>query len=246
MQLSVKGLVLRANETGADNRFLTLLTAERGIIPVFFRKQGGTKPKMGSTEALCFSQFVLFRQRDRYIVNSADLLELFFPLRQDIERLALAQYFCQLLQVVVPEEEPAEEFLRLTLNTFHFLGKPQRSPALLKALFELRCLSLAGFMPDLVGCSGCGSFEKPQMLFSPKQGGLLCGDCFAEQRGEDYLSLSPSALAAMRHIIYAPLEKLFSFSVSGESLEVLAICAQRYVLDQTERTYTALEFYNSL
>ena len=246
MQLAVKGLVLRVNETGADNRFLTVLTGERGIISVFFRGPGARKPKMGSTEALCYSQFMLFQSRERYIVNSADLLELFFPLRQDIERLSLAQYFCQLLQVVVPEEEPAAEFLRLTLNTLHFLGKPKRSPAFLKALFELRSLSLAGFMPDLVGCAGCGCFEKGRMFFSPKQGNLLCGECLEELRGEGYLSLSPSALAAMRHIIYSPLEKLFSCTASGESLNILARCAERYVLYQTARTYTALDFYNQL
>ena len=246
MQFSIKGLVLKVNETGADDKFLTVLTGEKGVISVFLRRRGKKQEKMGSIEVLCYSQFVLFETRDRYYVDSVEPVELFFPLRQDVERLAVAQYFCQLLQTLVPTGENGGDFLRLALNTLYFLGKQDRSVVQLKALFELRCLSLAGFMPDLVGCSQCGAYLSDEMFFSPSKGVLLCGACRQRQETYGFSPLPLGALAAMRHILYSDFQKLFSFTVSGDSLRRLATYAEQYVLCQTGRGYTALDFYKSL
>lgn len=44
-------------------------------------------------------------------------------MRQDIDRLAAAQYFAQLSYELAAEEQPAPELLRLLLNTLHLLCK---------------------------------------------------------------------------------------------------------------------------
>ena len=107
----------------------------------------------------------------------------FFDLRRDIERLALAQYFCELARSLAPQEAPAGDFLRLLLNSFHFLSKGTRPPLLLKAVVEMRMLSFAGYMPDLVGCCGCGCYEADPMLFYPREGAICCPECAREHGG---------------------------------------------------------------
>lgn len=49
-------------------------------------------------------------------MDSAEADTIFFGVRQDIEKLALASYFCELCIQAIPREEPAEEYLRLLLN----------------------------------------------------------------------------------------------------------------------------------
>ena len=90
-------------------------------------------------------------------------------------------------------------------------------------------------MPDLVGCRRCGCFEAPAMLFDPLEGNLLCGGC----AGED-----PSA--AMRHIVFSEMDRLFSFQLPAPDLECLLKTVETYLLMRTEQKYTSLDYYKSL
>ena len=51
---------------------------------------------------------------------------------------------------------------------------------------------------------------------------------------------------ALRHIVSAPMEKLFSFALGDESLSILSALCERYLLTQTGRSYETLSMYHSL
>lgn len=243
MHLTIDGLVLRRYANGQD-RILTILTDQQGVLTAFANRAGTMRSKLAaSTEPLCYSRFVLFQGKSGFIVDNADSNRSFFGLRQDWDRLCLASYFAQLAAELCPQGEPAAEPLRLLLNTLHYLEQG-REPRQLKALFELRLLTLTGFMPDLVGCGGCGSFEE-EMRFFPLEGSLLCPTCMEESGRFGGISLSPGALAAMRHILYAPPEKLFSFQLGETGLDELVRVTEQYLLTQVEKGFSALELYHS-
>lgn len=90
---------------------------------------------------------------------------MFYELRLDIEKLALAQYFCELMINIVPEGAETVPYLRLILNSLYFVANGKRPMPLIKAVFELRLLSLAGFMPNLVCCDKCKIYESKIMYF---------------------------------------------------------------------------------
>ena len=75
------------------------------------------------------------------MINDAHPIEVFFDLRGDLERLSLAQYFCELAGFFAPEAAPAGDFLRLILNALHFLTRRTRPLPLLKAVVEMRLLA---------------------------------------------------------------------------------------------------------
>lgn len=245
MQITVDGLVLNRRPAGQD-WILTLLTAEQGVLTAFLGGTGTMRSKLSaSTELLCYTRFVLFSGRRGYIVDKADSNRIFFGLRQDWDKLCLASYFAQLAAELCPQGEPAPQPLRLLLNTLHHLEKGSRDPRLLKALFELRLLTLSGFMPDLVGCRYCAEYEKPGMRFFPFQGDLCCGDCAEKNSPPGGVPLSPGVLAAMRHILYTPAEKLFSFTLGEQNLNALGDLSERYLLSRVEKSFGALELYHS-
>ena len=112
--------------------------------------------------------------------------------------------------MLAPREEPAEDFLRLMLNALHFLGNGQRAPAWSKAVTELRMLSLAGFMPDLLACARpAARSEGEAMWFFPREGTLACGPCHAAGRLSGGLPMPGNVLAAMRHIVFPRLKAAF-------------------------------------
>ena len=137
MQITTTGIVLREREHD-DDRILTILTAERGVITAYARGAKKLRGRLLSgTELLCCSRFVLFQYRDRYQVDAAETEQNFFGLRGDVEKLSLAVYLAQLCAQVAPAEEEAGEFLRLMLNSLYLLEKDKRSQRLIKAVFAI-------------------------------------------------------------------------------------------------------------
>lgn len=246
MQIKTKGIILKELDNGDEDKLLTILTEDRGVIFAYAKGARRFKNRLApSTGLLCYSSMVLFWNKERYSLDHADSIEQFFGLRQSVEKLALASYFAEVSAVLGPKENDGGQFLKLFLNCLFFLQNDRIHPTLLKSLFELRSLSMAGFMPDLVGCAQCGCFTSPQMFFYPQEGSILCASCGAQKRGVHIL-LTQGTLAAMRHIIYSPIEKLFSFTIGKESVYCLNDATERFLIDQTERTYQTLTYFHSV
>lgn len=245
MRLTTDALIIRENNNiGESDRFVTALTRDLGLVHASVRGARNLKNRHSSaTQLLCFSRLTLYQGREKYIIDEAEPLEVFFELRSDIEKLALAQYFCELAGVLCPREESAGDALRLLLNALHFLGKEQRDPRLIKAVVELRLLSMAGYMPDLTACADCGTVESEPMWLSPREATLRCAVC---AHPADSVALSAGVLAALRHIVYAPFEKCFSFALPDDRCAVLADACERFALCQLGRGFKTLDFYHTL
>ena len=161
-----------------------------------------------------------------------------------MERLSLAQYFCELAGALAPQETEAGDFLRLMLNAMHFLCKGTRPNLLLKAIVEMRMLSLAGYMPNLICCAGCSCYEAEEMYFLPRSGLIYCGDC--QRPSEPSVRLGRGALTGLRHTIYADFEKLFLFSLSEQGLKELSQASELYVISTLQRSFNTLDFYHQI
>ena len=111
MKLTTDALIIRENNTlGESDRFVTALTRELGVIRASVRGARQLKNRNGSaTQLLCYSRLSLYKGREKYIVDDAEPLQVFFDVRGDLTKLALAQYFCELAGVLAPAEEEAEE-----------------------------------------------------------------------------------------------------------------------------------------
>ncbi len=242
MKLTTDALIIRENNNiGEADRFVTALTRECGVIQASVRGARRVKnPNGPATQLLCYSRLSLYQGRDKYIVDDAEPLEVFFGVRERLETLALAQYFCELAGVLCPREEPAEDSLRLLLMALHYLSNGTRPLPLVKAVVEMRLLCTAGYAPDLTACAACG--EQQARWFSPVRGTLLCDKC----KDGTALPLSAGVLAAMRHMVYAPPQKWFAFSLSDEGLNALSHVCERFLLAQVDRGFRTLEFYRTL
>ena len=154
----------------------------------------------------------------------------------------MAQYFCELCNILRPVESESEEFLRLILNSLHFLTENKRPPELIKAITELRVAVIAGYAPNLVACDGCGCFENPIMYFKLDDGTLYCDNC----RKENCVSITLTVLQAMRHIVYSKFESLYSFEIPEMAAKELSKLCENYITYQTEHKFTTLEFLRGI
>ena len=246
MKFSTDGLVIREQNIKEQDKLITILTRSNGIITAFVHGAKSIKsPKSAASGLLTYSHFVIFKNRERYVVDEGNAQEVFMPLRRDIEKLALAQYFCELLSELAPEEDSAEEHLRLVLNALYVLGKGDRPAEVIKSAFELRLLSLSGYMPNLVCCDSCACYEHERMNFIPEKGILVCGDCIGKYNQHRVLT-GIGVTHAMRHCVYADFKKLFAFKLSDNSLPVLEYSIEQYISSQINRRFKTLDFYKQM
>lgn len=247
MRMDAQGLVIGEKCVGDDDRLVTVLTREKGVLRAFVQRSGkGKSGKLSASRLFTYSRFTIFEGREKYIIDDAQPIEVFFGLRKDIGRLCLAQYFCELAGALAPQDAEAGDFLRLLLNAMYFLSRGERSAGILKPAVEMRLLSLAGYMPDLTMCAGCGCYEAETMFFLPRSGKILCENCFQPDASEPAIRLSPGVLTGLRHTVYADFEKLFSFRLSPQGERELGEAAELYVLETLGRSFTTLEFYHQM
>ena len=222
MHITTKALVLRTVDYKESDKILTLFTRDQGKLTASAR---GCRKKGSAIAAGCqllaWSEMVLYDYQGRWSVKEAAVERLFRGVQDDIERLALACYFAEAAELLAVEGEPAPELLSLTLNSLHALDQmPDKPLPLVKAAFEWKAMALAGYEPLI-------------------DGGAVRGEGVS-------LSLPPSALAAVAHIVHGDPKRLFSFRLEGEDLKRLADAAETYLRTQLERGFSTLDYYKSL
>ncbi|MDD6488536.1 MAG: DNA repair protein RecO [Clostridia bacterium] len=245
MKISTDGLILTEQTIGENDKLITVLTRSNGIIRCFVKGAKLIKGrKCTATQSLSYSRLSIYFGREKYIIDEAEPIELFFNLRNDIEKLSLAQYFCELAMYIIPENSAADEYLSLILNSLYILSNKKRSPLMIKAVYEMRILSLAGYMPDLVCCDECKCYESDTMYFIFDSGKILCQNCF--KGNINAMALSRGAITALRYSIYAEPKKIFSFSISDVSLMQFADCAETFLLKTIDHHFNSLDFYKQV
>ena len=167
MSLSTNGLIIRVNNVKEYDRFISVLTETNGVIRAYVHGARSVKNKnAAATALLTYSNLTLERKKDTYVLKEAAAEKVFFGLQNDIFKLTLAQHFCELSDVLAPENTDSKEYLRLILNSISYLENDKRPQKLIKAITELRMLSISGYAPNLVACSGCAKYEDDVMYFA--------------------------------------------------------------------------------
>ena len=247
MKFTPDGRIIRATNVGESDRVVQVLTRDRGIISAFVT--GARKPKSrnaAGTSLLAFSSLTITKTKDTYRITESEVQSVFFDLRTDIEKLSLAQYICELCRYIVPEEIESEDFLRLALNALHFLAKGGLDIYTVKAIVELRLMTVAGFMPDLIGCRACGRDTTNSLFLDLTGGDIVCDACKSVSGEGSFIELDRTTFTAMRHIVYSDLNKLFAFSIPHDNAKYLSFVTERYLLAQTSQRFKTLEFFHSL
>ena len=254
--LQVKGLVIRTTDIREADRLITIFTEEMGVVSAMARGARSLKSRqMAPTLLFCYSSFVLYKRGEYYQVKECELIESFFGVRYTIEGLALANYIAEVLNDVVVAE-PDKDLLRLSLNSLYAISESKYPLEKIKAAFEIRAASIIGFMPDVLACSVCGE-KLGNFYFEIMAGALRCYSCH-ENEASQHLEpenpheshivciLTEGAKIALGYCIHSPLQKLLSFKISDEDMELFSKAAEEYLINQLERSFNSLDFYKEV
>lgn len=263
MRKTVDGLVLRQLQSGENDRRILVLTNE-GKLWISAKGARSVRSKYAAVaQQFSYANFEFHeRETGRWLV-SGSLNTSFFGVNSDLEGYSLACYIAQVAEEITGENYPADEVLRMTLNTLYAIEKKLKPYAQIKAAYELFAAQASGLAPNIEECSDCGcrDFAEGEALWlDVMNGAILCDSCL-KKRGDGLpipetdkfytknilLPLDAAALAAIRYVVSAPLQRIFSFSVSNpRSAELFYRASELYLLNHLERDFETLHFYNSI
>ena len=258
---TIDGLVIRVRDMGDHDRYLTVLTAERGRITLLAK--GGRSLKSAQTavsQLYTFANFEFYKHGDFNILKGGSPIEAFYGLSEDMDFLNLAAYFCEVAMELTDEGEEAGDFLRLMLNSFHAISHRLYPLDQIKGAFEIRAAALSGYAPNLSGCTRCGKTQSELFYLDVMNGALLCPECLSkggevkrgdyadELRETEILSRAPAAaVAALRFCIAAPLNRLHAFELKDPAdLAAFSKLTETYLLSHIGHGFETLRFYREL
>ena len=120
------------------------------------------------------------RTSSLHLVSQCELLDPLEGIQRDLDTARLAALCVELVDTVVPLDEPQPATYRLLKQTLERLALGGAEPQALRAYFIVRLLRLAGFQPQLDECTGCGQPIHTSGYWSARQGGLVCPSCLHE------------------------------------------------------------------
>ena len=180
-QSKLTGMVLVSMPVGDYDRRLTILTKERGKISAFAKgSRRPTSPLLGCSQPFSFGEFILYEGKSSNNVVSADISNYFTELRNDVESIYYAMYFCEFSCFMTKENLEAGEPLKLLYMSLRALSKPALHKKLVRRIFELRFMAINGEMPQVEQCVLCGKkdmLKEAKGWFSPREGGICCEEC---------------------------------------------------------------------
>ena len=198
IQTENTAIVLRHADYRDNDRMVTLLSPSRGRIDAVIR--GCRKPKshnLNAGELFALGDYMLRESGGRITVTSVHLIETFYPLRADYDRLTCGIYLLNLAEAAAEPEQEQQELFMLLLHTLSRLTFSDQEWKPLLAGFLLHFAACEGFVPRLHHCVLCGKKleEGEPVFFDIEEGGIVCGAC---RKHREQAPLFPEQLRWLR------------------------------------------------
>ena len=233
--VKTKGIIIAEHNVGDFDKMLTILTPNLGKIECLAK--GSRKPKsllLAGSQLLCFGEYMLYKGSDNYSMNSCEIIELFYKIRIDLDKLKYTAYITKIINDVTTENQNNYKILQLYLNTLYVIAQTEKDLNLITSIFRLRLMSIIGYRPQIEGCSVCKAKENLR-YFSIRDSGFKCMSCGKQDSGA--IEISETTKDAIRYIIIADAKKIYSFTVPKETEKELEIISKLYLTENLEKEY---------
>ena len=220
MLTDTEGIVLRQIKTSYNRRMILLFSKKYGKISA--GTSIGEKGRSRSSLALrpfTYGRYELFKNRDSYNINSAEVLRSFYRIGEDVEKYMQGAYVLEFTEKVLAEEMPAPRLFDLLIEFFEVLEHRDRGIGTLVLAYQTKLLQISGVLPQLDSCVCCGS-SGPARAFSVHEGGIVCESCLGKQEISSDSTLISCAgfdiVKVLNYFLVNPLKKLENIALNEE------------------------------
>lgn len=205
---TTQAIVLQRVDWRENDRILTLFSPEAGRVDALCR--GCRKPKsplLAASELFTLGEYVLFSSKGREILQSCNVIEAFYPLRLDYQRLAAAAMMASACLKVIQPEEPMGHLFILLARSLKRLAFEDTPVEAVVSAFLLHHVTLQGVKPRLNHCVRCGAVmgEGEGGYLMPEEDGICCVPCGDKVPRRSWLTADQ--LAWLREVLTLGIDK---------------------------------------
>jgi len=213
-------IILRSIPYGEWDKIVTLYTLDFGKVKGIAKGAKRSQKRFGNTlEIASYVKATFFEKETSDLVrlSQCELIRPFAGLREDINKLAWASYFIELVEQLTGERIKNKSLFRLLIVFLSLIDRGILKEEI-QRVFEVRLLSLLGYQPEFNHCLRCRKgLSGEKIFFSVREGGMLCAACAASLPG-----LIPVSMGTAKTLLLArsiPLDKVGRISFSPQSLK---------------------------
>ncbi|TLS39367.1 DNA repair protein RecO [Pseudalkalibacillus caeni] len=232
MMHKAEAIVIRTVDYGESNKILTLFTREAGKIGVMAR--GAKKPKSrlsAISQLFTYGQYLFQQSSGLGTLNQGEILTSFRNIRNDLFSTSYAAYIVELLDKLTEEKRPNPFLFELLFQSLNALNEG-KDPEVIRFIFELKMLPVAGITPEINRCVKCKSTEG-KYEFSVKEGGFLCHRCLVND--PYHIPIKKKTAELIRLFYHFDLQRLGNISLKQETKEEI-----KKVLDEYYEAYSGV------
>lgn len=239
VEYQTEAILLAARDWGVADRVVTLFSREYGIVTAM--AYGARKPKSklgGSLQPFTHLYLVMTVGKGMDVVKQCEVQTPFRELREDLTRLAYANFIAELTTGLWPQRQSEALAYDTLLATLRLLTT--RNPRITALTGAWHLLVLAGFQPEYKYCVQCGNTLHFPVRFSFAAGGSTCTECslptepIFEQADQKFLE----------QLFAIDLDSPGQFTVHAKTLANAERLLYGFVRHQLERPLKSLDFIN--
>lgn len=240
MYLKTKAIIIKIRDFSENDVIVDLFTFSSGKITAIAKGAKSPKSKVSSASNLfLYGEFELYIGKKWNRINSLEVINSFYYIREDIEKLSYGSYFLELVESSIVEKKSEKELFVLLLKTLDSLKN--KNYLFLKVLFEFKLLTNLGYKPRLYNCSKCGNEIKNNIGFSVYHGGVLCDKC----NDDESLNISLKLLKIFQYFEQNEFSQIINIEINSLFIKKMDIILYKYLtyyLDKSD--FKSLKFLN--
>lgn len=223
------GIVLRQNGLGENDRWITVLTADRGKLTCIAKGVRSVKSRRNPhLELLNRVKLELWKSAHHHYLTAATAEERFSELKREMPSLSSAAFMAEATDRLVEKDQNHPELFALLSEGLELMNFYPEKHALLREGYLVKLLKLLGLLPSFRTCSRCqGKLPAQTAYLDPVQNTLQCKPCARPE-----IALEPLSLDQLKFLAFMadyPLSESLKLKIHPEHLETLAAYGRRFL-----------------
>jgi len=222
MLQKAEAVVLKTLNHGDTSKIITLYSREVGRLKLIAKGVRSPKSKaMGLFQPTRHLQVVYYAKTtsELQLFRSGELIDGFFGLEEDFDRLTLAQVMVELLDRSVEDEEQHSRLFQLLIDSLSRLSDRQTGSAETYWFFHVHLLKELGYRPHVEHCSICREVLTEGGSLGGSSNQLECVKC--HQPTSQSIVLNQAVLVEIQGLLKTPWEEVATTSLNPSERRVL-------------------------
>jgi len=242
--LKTEAIVLKNNLIGETDKIATLFTKSYGKLQAVAKGARRSKSRfVNAIRPFIVANYVIFEGQNYYYIDQWELIEAYKNIEKDLVKFSVASYIAETINKILEENQKSERLYLFLKHSLKAVDELQIDPLIFISSYNLKLVSLLGYMPQLDNCVVCGKGENLK-YFSNSCGGAVCINC--KNKCFDAKPLHGVTLKAIKYFLKGDYDKLQNIKVSGVIKEEVDKIITAYMKEHLEIEFKSKDFINKL